>query len=162
MQARAVIIRTTVVFLLVARGPTIACQRDESVAAAASVAALADDPAPSTEIRMIQPIDRAEAIVGVPALTFVRHDIDSSPFGQVTEGINVGDIDGDGRPDLVVGGDQYLVWYHNPDWTPNLIASGFKFAGGAMVVVRDMDGDGRLDVLTGRYPITDSSQRQTI
>jgi hypothetical protein len=80
----------------------------------------------------------------------------------VTEGINVGDIDGDGRPDLVVGGDQYLIWYHNPDWTPNLIASGYKFAGGAMVVVRDMDGDGRLDVLTGRYPTTDSSQRQMV
>lgn len=102
------------------------------------------------------------ARAATPIMTFVRHDVDSSPFGQVTEGINVGDIDGDGRPDLVVGGDQYLLWYHNPDWTPNLIASGFKFAGGAMVVVRDMDGDGRLDVLTGRYPISDSSKRQMV
>src|SRR5262245_2018882 len=85
-----------------------------------------------------------------PPLQFVRRDIDQGVFAQVTEGINVGDIDGDGRPDIVVGGDAYLVWFHNPDWAPNLIASGFKFAGGAMVVVRDMDGDGRLDVMTGR------------
>jgi len=61
-----------------------------------------------------------------PVPQFIRYDIDSGVFGQVTQGINVGDIDGDGRPDIVVGGDNYLVWYHNPDWAPNLIASGFK------------------------------------
>jgi hypothetical protein len=97
-----------------------------------------------------------------PAVQFVRHDIDSGAFGQVTEGINVGDIDGDGRPDIVVGGDNYLVWFHNPDWAPNLIASGFKFAGGAMVVVRDIDGDGRLDVMTGKYPLGHEELRQTV
>jgi FG-GAP-like repeat len=97
-----------------------------------------------------------------PALQFVRHDIDPGVFGQVTEGINVGDIDGDGRPDIVVGGDNYLVWFHNPDWAPNLIASGFKFAGGAMVVVRDIDGDGRLDVMTGKYPLGHEELRQTV
>jgi hypothetical protein len=98
----------------------------------------------------------------LPALQFVRHDIDPGVFGQVTEGINVGDIDGDGRPDIVVGGDNYLVWFHNPDWAPNLIASGFKFAGGAMVVVRDIDGDGRLDVMTGKYPLGHEELRQTV
>ena len=49
-----------------------------------------------------------------------------------------------------------------PDWTPNLIASGFKFSGGAQVVVRDIDGDGRLDVMTGKYPIDDNEQRETV
>jgi hypothetical protein len=97
-----------------------------------------------------------------PALQFVRHDIDTGLFGQVTQGAGVGDIDGDGRPDIVVGSDDYLLWFHNPDWTPNLIASGFKFAGGAQVVVRDIDGDGRLDVMTGKYPPNDNKQRQTV
>jgi hypothetical protein len=154
----------TVAFVLLSRRAGVACGRDESFSREWSI--------PVAEARVAAPliaaptdtaqVDAMAALVGTPALEFVRHDLDSSPYGQVTEGINVGDIDGDGRPDLVVGGDQYLVWYHNPDWTRNLIASGYKFAGGAMVVVRDMDGDGRLDVLTGRYPITDSSRRQMV
>src|SRR5262249_55084424 len=97
-----------------------------------------------------------------PPPQFIPPHNDQGGFGQVTDGINVGDIDGDGRPDIVVGGDNYLVWFHNPDWAPHLIASGFKFAGGAMVVVRDIDGDGRLDVMTGKYPLGHEEQRQTV
>jgi len=166
MTTRArIVLWMTAVLLVVARLGSRACQRDENVTGQPPPAALADDPEPtSTPVpaSLLMKDATVAALVATPAMSFVRHDIDSSPFGQVTEGFNVGDIDGDGRPDLVVGGDQYLLWYHNPDWTPNLIANGFKYAGGAMVVVRDMDGDGRLDVLTGRYPINDSSKRQMV
>jgi hypothetical protein len=154
--------------VLVVRVAALACQRDESLPGTLPVTPAEEVRStwmPGAEAATLPPLIRTDAaapLLASPAMTFVRHELDSSPFGQVTEGINVGDIDGDGRPDLVVGGDQYLIWYHNPDWTPNLIASGYKFAGGAMVVVRDMDGDGRLDVLTGRYPTTDSSQRQMV
>jgi len=95
-------------------------------------------------------------------LRFVRHDFDSQNLGQVSEGMNVGDIDGDGRPDIVEGGEDALLWYHNPDWTPHVIGSGLRYSAGAMVIVRDMDGDGRRDVLTGRYPIADTSARESI
>src|SRR5262245_29747491 len=95
----------------------------------------------------------------VPPLSFVRHDIDSGVFAQVTEGLDVVDIDADGRPVIVEACDQFLVWYHNPDWRRQLIASGFKFGGGAMVVVRDLNGDGRLDVLTGKYAINAPNNR---
>jgi hypothetical protein len=158
--------------VLLGRVAGLACQRDESLPATWPLAAGTGGPAFSNaplELDAVaaQPLIRAAPaavapLVAGPASTFVRHDLSSSPFGQVTQGINVGDIDGDGRPDLVVGGDEYLLWYRNPDWTPNLIANGFKFAGGAMVVVRDMDGDGRLDVLTGRYVISSPNDRQMV
>ena len=96
------------------------------------------------------------------ALAFARHDVDSGALAQVTQGFNVGDIDGDGRLDLVAGGDAFLVWYHNPDWTSQLIAAGYKFSAGAAVAVRDIDGDGRTDVFTGRYPFGVSSLRETV
>src|SRR5262249_57826413 len=63
-----------------------------------------------------------------PALQFIRHDIDQGAFGQITEGINVGDIDGDGRPDILRGGGNYPAWVHNPALAPHLIARGFNFA----------------------------------
>jgi hypothetical protein len=169
--------RMAVSLVLLACARAFPCQRDESVPPTWPLAARGNAIAAPTSFEAMQavaaqPLIRtgsatvapllAAAPAASPALTFVRRDLSSSPFGQVTEGINVGDIDGDGRPDLVVGGDQYLLWYHNPDWTPNLIANGYKFAGGAMVVVRDMDGDGRLDVLTGRYIITDTNNRQLV
>src|ERR1043165_7955230 len=97
-----------------------------------------------------------------PAPTFTRHDLDSGRYTQTTQGMGVGALDGDGRPDLVVGGDQFLVWHHDPDFAPQPIATGFKFAGGAAVTVRDIDGDGRKDVVTGRFPFDIRTLRETI
>jgi hypothetical protein len=114
-----------------------------------------------TAIRALLLVVLAGAANAAP-LVFVRHDFDSQNLGQVSEGMNVGDIDGDGRPDIVEGGENALIWYHNPDWTPQVIGSGLRYSAGAMVIVRDMDGDGRLDVLTGRYPISDTSQRESV
>src|SRR5436190_13219100 len=57
-----------------------------------------------------------------PPLLFDRHDLSPGDFGQVTQGMGAGDVDGDGRIDLVVGGDEYLLLYRNPDFTPSLIA----------------------------------------
>ncbi|MGZ6639391.1 MAG: FG-GAP repeat domain-containing protein, partial [Solirubrobacteraceae bacterium] len=85
---------------------------------------------------------------GSGAAAFVRHSVSLGPYGQVTQGNNVGDIDGDGRPDVVVGGDNYLVWYHNSDWAPHLIFQG-PTTGGSMLAVADVNGDGRNDVVTG-------------
>jgi hypothetical protein len=76
--------------------------------------------------------------------------------------MGAGDVDGDGRIDLVVGGDEHLLLYRNPDFTPSLIAGGYKFGGGSAVRARDMNGDGRMDVLTGRYPFDVSALRATL
>ncbi|MGH8501146.1 MAG: FG-GAP repeat domain-containing protein [Gammaproteobacteria bacterium] len=63
-------------------------------------------------------------------------------------GKSVGDIDGDGLPDLIVGGhdSQQLVWYRNPDWKKSTIATGAPFATDHEVA--DIDGDGHNDVVS--------------
>ena len=59
----------------------------------------------------------------------------------------VGDLNGDGRPDLIAGGVTKggLVWYENPGWKKHVIAATGAFSTDGEVV--DMDGDGDLDVV---------------
>ncbi len=97
-------------------------------------------------------VSAATATVTAPVagpIAFIRHNVPLGAYDQVTEGNNAGDMDGDGRPDVVVAGDQYVVWYHSTDWAPHVIASGDRFGAGAMVLIEDVNGDGRQDVITG-------------
>lgn len=79
---------------------------------------------------------------------FVRHLIPADGFAQVVESVAVGDLNRDRRPDIVVAGDHYLLWYAKPGGRPQLLARG-SFGAGAATLVRDLDGDGRADVVTG-------------
>ena len=66
-------------------------------------------------------------------------------------GKGVGDLNGDGRPDLIVGGRSGggLVWYTNPTWSRNFISSEGEFS--TDQEVGDVDGDGRNDVISLTY-----------
>ena len=65
------------------------------------------------------------------------------PWGKA-----VGDMNGDGTPDLIVGGyvSGGLVWYENPSWVPHVISDqpGFRTDHEA----GDVDRDGRMDVVS--------------
>jgi hypothetical protein len=63
-------------------------------------------------------------------------------------GKSVGDIDGDGRPDLIVGGHDGggLVWYQSPGWRRHVIAAEGAFSTDHEVA--DIDGDGRNDLVS--------------
>ena len=64
----------------------------------------------------------------------------------------LGDINGDGQLDVVVGAEHAkaagLVWYQYPSWEKHPIASGEFTTDGQAV---DMDGDGDLDIVIGNY-----------
>ena len=81
----------------------------------------------------------------------------SFPFGGFTGGVvvGVGDVNGDGRPDIITGtgsGDVPTVVKVIDGRTDREIRTFFPyggFAGGVSVAVGDVNGDGRDDIITG-------------
>jgi hypothetical protein len=69
--------------------------------------------------------------------------LDADPPAKDLGGLAVGDVDGDGRVEMVTGGNGALLWYRPATAEHGLIAKG-KFGVGC--VLEDVDGDGRLEV----------------
>ena len=62
---------------------------------------------------------------------------------------SAGDLNGDGRPDLIAGGYRSggLVWYENPSWKKHVVAAEGSFSTDGEVADVDADGDNDLVVL---------------
>lgn len=74
---------------------------------------------------------------------------DQSAGGRFTHGLGIGDVDGDGRADLL----EKTGWWQQPEpsrgapiWKKHPFP--FSAAGGAQMLVTDVDGDGLSDVIT--------------
>jgi hypothetical protein len=68
---------------------------------------------------------------------------------KVGYAVLLADINGDGKPDIVVVDTTRVVWYENPTWKKRTIIEGITKPDNVCIDAFDIDGDGKLDLVLG-------------
>lgn len=93
-----------------------------------------------------------QAVISVPGVAWKRHVIDATSFGA--DGVKLGDLNGDGKPDIVTGWEEggEVRAYLRPD--ASLVQRPWPYVTVGQVaspedaVFLDLDGDGQLEVVS--------------
>lgn len=64
-------------------------------------------------------------------------------------GIALGDVDGDGKQDILLADKKQFVWYRNGDWKKFVMIENLTEHDNVCIAARDIDGDGKVEVAVG-------------
>ena len=93
----------------------------------------------------------------VKALNFKIQVVDNQI--SIGYGLAIGDVDGDGKSDILLADQKEIVWYKNPGqsdhsdttnrWKRYVMAANLTPQDNVCIAARDLDGDGRVEVAVG-------------
>jgi hypothetical protein len=78
---------------------------------------------------------------------FKAQTLDSSI--AIGYGIALGDVDGDGKPDILLADKKQFAWYRNGDWKKFVMIENLTEHDNVCIAARDIDGDGKVEVAVG-------------
>src|SRR3979490_747315 len=61
----------------------------------------------------------------------------------------IGDVDGDGKPDILLADKKQFVWYRNGDWKRFVMVENLTEHDNVCIAARDITGDGMVEVAVG-------------
>ncbi|MBA3272789.1 MAG: VCBS repeat-containing protein, partial [Chthoniobacterales bacterium] len=68
---------------------------------------------------------------------------------EIGYGVATGDVDGDGKPDILLADKRQFVWYRNPTWEKFVLAENLTPRDNVCIAAQDIDGDGKSEVAVG-------------
>ncbi|QDV16956.1 FG-GAP repeat protein [Gimesia panareensis] len=68
---------------------------------------------------------------------------------EIGYGTAIGDVNGDGKPDILLADKKEFVWYQNPTWQRHVIAENLTERDNVCIAARDIDGDGKVEIAVG-------------
>jgi hypothetical protein len=87
------------------------------------------------------------AQAALPEPRFEAQDIDTEI--QIGYGIAIADVDGDGKPDIILADQHTIQWYQNPGWQKHVIAENVTERDNVCIAAQDVDGDGKAEIAIG-------------
>jgi len=78
---------------------------------------------------------------------FVAQTIDSTI--SIGYGIALGDVNGDGKNDVLLADKKQFVWYRNGDWKKFVMTENLTQYDNVCIAAKDINGDGKVEVAVG-------------
>ena len=78
---------------------------------------------------------------------FESQTIDTSV--AIGYGLALGDVDGDGKPDILLADKKQFVWYRNGDWKRFVMIDSLTTFDNVCIAAKDITGDGKVEVAVG-------------
>ncbi len=89
----------------------------------------------------------ADAPVSAEIVSFEMQEIDHSL--TVGYAVQLVDVNGDGKLDIVVVDAHRVIWFENPSWKIHTIIKGMTRADNVCIAAADINGDGKIDFALG-------------